>query len=326
MHTPAHRIDVHHHILPDHWVRAANKFGHVDAGGVAFPQWSPEGAIAMMDRHGIAAAITSIAAPGVHFGDAAAAKALARSCNELSARLIDDHPDRFGAFAVLPMPDVDASLDELDYALGTLKLDGVVVLSSYGDRYLGDPAFDAVFAELNRRKAVVFVHPTVPVSSQSLKLAIPGALIEFVFDTTRAATNLIYSGTMERCPGLSIILSHAGGTVPYLASRIALGSVDPTLRERAPQGAIAYLKRFYYDTAISATPYALNSLLELADPSHILFGSDFPYLPDSMIEASVVGLQGYAGFDAKTRRAVERDSALTLFPRLREIGAALAVR
>ncbi len=324
MHATPHRIDVHHHILPDHWVKATGRFGHVEAGGIAYPEWSSERALAMMDRHGIATAITSIAAPGVHFGDAAAAKALARACNETSARLIDDHPNRFGAFAVLPMPDVDASLAEIDYALGTLELDGVVLLASIGERYLGDPAFDAVFDELNRRKAVVFVHPTVPVTSQALKLSMPGALIEFVFDTTRAATNLIYSGTMERCPNLSLILSHAGGTVPFVAWRLAQGAVIPALRDKAPQGAIAYLKRFYYDTAMSATPYALNSLLELVDTSHVLFGSDFPYLPEPQIEASVVGLQSYSGFDAGKRRAVECESARALFPRLQTIGAALA--
>ena len=316
MQTAPHRIDVHHHILPEHYVKSAGKFGVTDAGGIAFPPWSVESALSLMDRHGIATAITSIAAPGVHFGDDAAARSLARYCNELSARMIDDHPDRFGAFAVLPMPDVDASLDELDYALGTLKLDGVVLLASIGERYLGDRAFDPLFDELDRRNAVVFVHPTIPATSYALKLSMPGALIEFVFDTTRAATNLIYSGTMERCRNVAIILSHAGGTVPFVAWRLAQGAVIPSLREKAPQGAMAYLKRFYYDTAMSATPYALNSLMELVDPSHVLFGSDHPYLPEPLIEASVVGLNGYAGFDAASRLAVERNSALALFPRL----------
>src|SRR5262245_26617496 len=132
-----------------------------------------------MDRNGIATAISSVAAPGVYFGDAAAARALARRCNEYSARLVSDHPHRFGAFAVLPLPDVDAAVEELAYALDTLQLDGVVLLASIGDRYLGDPGFDAVFTELNRRRAVVFIHPTIPATSVGLKLALPAAMLEF---------------------------------------------------------------------------------------------------------------------------------------------------
>jgi len=317
MKVKPHRIDVHHHILPREYLTAVAKFGAVDGGGIAFPPWSPEAAISLMDRCGIATAVTSIAAPGVYFGDRASARALARRCNEYSARLVGDQPSRFGAFAVLPLPDVDAALDELAYASDTLHLDGVVLLASIGDLYLGDRALDPLFAELDRRRAVVFVHPTIPSTSQALKLTLPGAMIEFVFDTTRAVANLIYSGTLERYQDLSIILSHAGGTVPYVAWRLAQGAVIPALRERAPQGAIAYLKRLYYDTAMSATPYALNSLRELVDPSHILFGSDSPFLPEPLVEASIAGLRSYGAFDASARAAIERDNALALFPRLR---------
>lgn len=191
MNAQPHRIDVHHHILPDVWVQALSRFGVGEAGGIPFPRWSPESALEVMDRCGIETAITSLSAPGVHFGDAAFARDLARRCNEISARLVHDNPRRFGAFAFLPLPDVDASLREIEYAFDTLHLDGVVLLASIGDRYLGDPAFDAVFDELNRRKSVVFIHPTVPASSSVLKLALPGTLVEFVFDTTRAVTNLI---------------------------------------------------------------------------------------------------------------------------------------
>jgi predicted TIM-barrel fold metal-dependent hydrolase len=272
-----------------------------------------------MDRAGIATAITSFAAPGVWFEDTAAARSLARRCNEYSARLVSDHPKRFGAFASLPLPDVDGALEEIPYALDTLRLDGFVLLASVGDYYLGDPAYDAVFDELNRRKAVVFVHPNTPATSQALKMKLPGAIVEFVFDTTRAVANLIYSGTLERCPDIRFILSHAGGTVPYVAWRLSLGSLDPGLHARAPQGAIAYLKRLYYDTAMSANPYALNTLRELVDPSHILFGSDHPYLPEPLIQESIKGLESYTPFEKATRTAIERDNALALFPRLRTV-------
>jgi predicted TIM-barrel fold metal-dependent hydrolase len=205
----------------------------------------------------------------------------------------------------------------VEYALDVLHLDGVVLLASIGERYLGDPIFEAVFAELNRRKTVLFVHPTVPVTSRALTLALPGALIEFVFDTTRAVTNLIYSGTLERHPDIPIILSHAGGTIPYVAGRLTLGTMVPALHDKAPQGAIAYLKRLYYDTALSATPYALSALRELVEPSHILFGSDYPFLPDAGVIESVRGLAAYTNFDHSTRMRIERDNALALFPRFR---------
>jgi 6-methylsalicylate decarboxylase len=324
MNTAPHRIDVHHHILPTDYVQAAIKYGTKDAGGVAFPPWSVEDALSMMDRNGIGTAITSVT-PNVYFGDRAAARDLARGCNEYAARLVSDHPRRFGAFATLPLPDVDAALKEIEYALDTLKHDGVMLLASIGDQYLGDPEFDAVFDELNRRKAVLFIHPTVPPSSRVLKLAMPAALIEFVFDTTRAVTNLIYSGTLERCPNISIILSHAGGAVPFVAWRIALGKLEPVLNEKAPQGAIAYLKRLYYDTALSAAPYAFSALRELVDPSHILFGSDFPYLPEPLIKTSIQGLNDYAGFDSATRRAIECDNSLALFPRLQAVLASTSI-
>jgi predicted TIM-barrel fold metal-dependent hydrolase len=317
MTSQPHRIDTHHHILPKEWVQAVSSLGIGDAGGIEFPRWSPESALSLMDRAGIATAITSISAPGVYFGDLGLARTLARRCNEISARLVQDHPRRFGAFAFLPLPDVDASLEELEYALDTLRLDGVVLLASIGDQYLGDPAFDALFDELNRRKTVVFVHPTTPASSSVLKLNLPGTMIEFVFDTTRAAANLVFSGTMERCPDLRIILSHAGGTIPFVAGRLELVGHLPALHAKAPKGAIAYLKRFYYDTALSVTPYALTPLRELVDPSHILYGSDYPYLPEPYIHESMKAFKDYRPFDDATRMRIERDNALALFPRLR---------
>jgi predicted TIM-barrel fold metal-dependent hydrolase len=313
-----HRIDVHHHILPPDYVTAVAKHGVTTAGDVAFPAWSASAALSLMDRAGIATAITSVAAPGVSFGDRLAGRSLARYCNEFSARLVADFPHRFGAFAVLPLPDVDGTLAEIEYALDTLKLDGVIMLASIGERYLGDPAFDAVFDELDRRKAVAFVHPTIPVTSRGVMSHVPGAMAEFVFDTTRAAVNLIYGGTLERCRNVSIILSHAGGTVPYIAWRIAQGALFPALRDKAPQGALAYLRRLYYDTAMSATPYALASLREVADPGHILFGSDWPFLPEDQVMEMVDGLVAYRGFGESTRAAIERGNGLALFPRLRK--------
>jgi predicted TIM-barrel fold metal-dependent hydrolase len=310
------RIDIHHHIVPPEYVQALADRGITETGGMPFPQWEPDTSLGFMDRHGIEAAFTSISCPGVYFGDAAFARDLARRCNETSARLTSDHPGRFGAFAVLPLPDVEASLLELEYALDKLKLDGVTLLASVDDRYLGDPAFDELFAELNRRKTVVFVHPAVPPGSDALKLTLPPSIVEFPIDTTRAIVNLLYSGTFERCPDVSFIFPHGGGTVPYLTWRIALGEWLPGMQERVPQGVVAYLKRLYYDTALSTTGYTLRSLQELVDPSHIVFGSDFPFLPEPAVAANIADLQSYDGLTDHDRGVIERDNALRLFPRL----------
>jgi predicted TIM-barrel fold metal-dependent hydrolase len=313
--TDAGRIDVHHHILPADYVASLAKLGVTGGGGIPFPRWDPASTLEMLDRQGIATAVTSVSAPGVHFGDDRAARELARRCNELSAKLVADHPTRFGAFAVLPLPDLDGALAELDYALGALRLDGVVLLSSHSDgSYLGDPRFDELMAELHRRGTVSFVHPTVPKTSESLRLTVPGAAGEFVFDTTRAVMNLVFSGTLERLPGLKLLLAHAGGTIPYLVGRLSLMGALPHLRERAPKGARHYLQRLHYDTALSANPHALRSLTELVGPERILFGSDFPFAPEPVARLSIDGLAAYDGFDAAARARIERANALELLP------------
>jgi len=313
------RIDVHHHIVPPEYVKALADLGVTESAGIPFPHWNAETALDVMDRQGIKAAITSISYPGVYFGNLAFARELARRCNEISARLISDHSQRFGAFAVLPLPDVEASLLELEYALDTLQLDGVTMLSSIGNKYLGDPSSDALYSELNRRRTVVFVHPAVPPGSDVLKLILPPSLIEFTFDTTRAVASLLFSGTLERYPDIRFILSHAGGTVPYLAWRISLGEWLPGISEKVPQGVITYIKRLYYDTALSTTRYTLRSLQELIDISHILFGSDYPFLPEPVVSATISDFQSYDGFTEQDRRVIEWDNALSLFPRLRQI-------
>ncbi|HYX50726.1 MAG TPA: amidohydrolase family protein [Ktedonobacteraceae bacterium] len=312
MGTEAYRIDVHHHILPPDYLSALASVGITSSGGRPIPEWDLQSTLTLMDRHAIAAAITSISEPGVYFGDEAFARDLARRCNEFSAQLIQEYPQRFGAFAILPLPDIDAALRELEYALDTLKLDGVVLLSSVDGKYPGDPLFEDLFAELNHRKAVVFLHPTVPIINGELKLDLPPFLIEFVFDTTRAVTNLVYSGTLERCPDIRFIVAHAGGTVPYLAYRISMGQI---MLPGAPQGTLSYLKQLYYDTALSVNPNALCSLQELVDASHILFGSDYPFAPEVTLFLAIQGMQNFDGFDEQARKAIERESALALFPR-----------
>src|SRR5262245_13922757 len=318
MTTSQRRIDVHHHILPPEYVQRVAAHGVSAGGDIPFRHWDVESTLGFMDRCGIATAITSFAAPGVWFGDKAEARSLARRCNEIAARLVTDHPRRFGMFASLPLPDVDGALAEIAYAFDTLRSAGAVLLATVGDRFQGDPEWQQVYAELNRRKAVVFVHPAVHPSSLTLPLRVPGALVEFVFDTTRAVTNLIFTGTLERYPDMRIILSHAGGTVPFLAWRLQQGAQIPKLAAQAPQGAIAYLKRLYYDVAMSGNPYALSSLTQLVEPSHILFGSDHPYLPEPSVREVIDGVGQFQGFTPEIRTQIERDNALALFPRLRD--------
>ncbi len=227
-----------------------------------------------------------------------------------------DHPRRFGAFAVLPLPDVEASFAELAYALDILELDGVGLLSSVDGRYMGDPAYGELFEELDRRRVPVFMHPHTPDDKVTPVLPLPSSLIEFVFETTRATASLLFTGTLERCPNLRIILPHAGGTVPYIALRLCLGQFWPGLQEHVPLGVLTYLQRLYYDTALSAAPFALRSLQELVDVTHVLFGSDYPFAPELATVATIEGLKEYDGFDDMELESIFHLNARELFPRL----------
>jgi predicted TIM-barrel fold metal-dependent hydrolase len=321
-HEP-HRIDVHHHQIPDLYRSALSAQSIASAGGRDLPVWSAEASLAVMDANGIACSVLSISTPGTHFGDDAAARDLARRCNEYSAELVSRHPTRFGFFATVPLPDVDGALAEVRYAFDELGADGVVLLSSNHDgSYLGDPRFEELMSELDRRDAVVFIHPAEPSFFERVPVAIPAFAMEFTFDTTRAAFNLVYTGTTERYPNVRYILSHAGGTVPYLVARFdLLWFTDDDLAARAPKGGSSYLREMYYDTALSANPHALSSLSQLVGADHVLFGSDYPFAPEVVTTMTVDGLARSA-FTDDERLGVERTNALALFPALaRRLGA-----
>ncbi|HLI11164.1 MAG TPA: amidohydrolase family protein [Alphaproteobacteria bacterium] len=309
-----HRIDVHHHILPPEYVASVGdaRIGPLILAGRT-PQWTPAQSVEAMDRNGIATAVTSISAPGLWFGDPRATRDLARHCNDYAAEMRRDHPGRFGLFASLPLPDIDASLREIEYALDVLKAEGIGLLTSYGSQYPGDLAFAPVFDELDRRKAVVYFHPTAAPCSQCLG-EIPAATLEFPFDTTRAITSLLFGGTFARCRNICYIFSHAGGAVPFLAQRIARLGAKPEYKKSVPDGVIAELRRLYYDTALSANPFAFRALLELVPPAKVLFGSDYPFAPETTMTATVKGL-AELGLDDHDLRAIERENALKLFPR-----------
>ena len=312
-----HRIDVHNHIIPSEYLKELAGIGITDSLGRSFPEWSAEKTLAVMDANRIRAAVVSLSSPGVWFGDALFARRVARLCNEACARLAGDRPARFGAFASLPLPDTAASLEELSYALDTLRLDGVVVLSNVGGTYIGDPVYEELYAELNRRRAVVYVHPTDPAAGNPLGKEIPTYLMEVTFDTARAIFNLLYRGVLERYPDIRWIFSHAGGALPYLAWRVSLGQfVLPDAGKAVPRGVPYYLKRLYYDTGLSANPYVFRTLRELVEPSQILFGTDYPFAPEILSAETVKGLRAYDGFSADDREKIEHGNALELFPRL----------
>jgi predicted TIM-barrel fold metal-dependent hydrolase len=307
------RIDTHHHIVPPAYAQWLRSRG-LEAGGLPIPEWSPEASLALMDERGVETAILSVSTPGVHLGDDAEARARAREVNETAARVAHDHPSRFGFFATLTLPDVDGALAELAYAFDTLRADGVVLLANSRGIYLGDPRFDPLFDELDRRRAVVFVHPSILRGVEPLP-GVPPFVADFLLDTTRAAIGLARSGTLDRHPELKVILAHAGGFVPYAAYRIAIAASEAG----NPLEGMARLKKFYFDTALSGSPTALPSLLAFAAPDHVLFGSDFPYAPPLAVAAFTGMYEGYATSDAQ-RASIDRRTAVRLFPRLGAAG------
>src|SRR5215467_12846494 len=305
-----HRIDVHHHHTPPPYLAA------ITAKNVTGPvrDWTPEKSIEDMDRAGVATSVTSITTPALRFLDDAGARKLARECNDYSAKLVADSKGRFGMFAVMPMPYVDATLLEIAYALDTLKADGIGFLTSYGDKWLGDPAFAPVMDELNRRRAVVYTHPTTANCCGNLIPDVPDAIIEWGTDTTRTIASLVFGGTAGRCPDIRFIFSHGGGTLPFLSERfVRLPQINKNVAPRVPNGVEYELKRFYYDTAQAAHPMALASLTKLVPSSQILFGTDYPYR--TAID-HVKGLTAY-GFSASDLAAIDRENALRLIPRLK---------
>jgi predicted TIM-barrel fold metal-dependent hydrolase len=314
-----HRIDVHHHILPPDYVATVGdaRIGPLILSGKT-PEWTPEMSIAAMDRNGIATSITSISAPGLWFGDTDETRRLCRECNDYADRLRRDFPGRFGMFANLPLPDVDASLAEISYALDTLKADGIGLLTSYGDRYPGDAAFAPVFDELNRRGAIVYFHPTnAPCST--CQPEIPAATLDFPFDTTRAIVSLLFGGTLARCRDIRFIFSHAGGTVPFLAERMARLEARPEFRTHVPEGVLYELKRLFFDTALSANPTTFSALLKLTSADKVLFGSDYPFAPEATMTATVNGLN-QLGLPADVLRAIEYENALAILPQCAGFG------
>ena len=276
-------------------------------------EWTVTKSLDAMEKGGVATAVVSTSDPGVWFGDYDAAAALARNCNEYQARMASDHPGRFGMFTTLPMPDVDMTLKEIAYGMDVLKAQGVGMLTSYAGKYLGDPAFTPVMEELNRRRAVVFVHPLSVNCCSGLIPGVPDQVVEYNTETSRTIASLIFSGTSGRFPGVRFIFSHGGGTVPYLVSRYErLFNSRPDLLALTPGGCVAAIRALYFDTAQAYNAPALAAMTKLMPVDHIVFGSDFPAAAPNLTEQ---GLEAF-GLDAAALRAIGRENALGLMPSL----------
>ncbi|MFN7982835.1 MAG: amidohydrolase family protein [Vicinamibacterales bacterium] len=303
-------IDLHHHFAPPAWVTEVRGRPLLQPANT---RWTVEQSLEDMDRGGVAASVVAITNPGLWFGDPAQTRRLARACNDYGATVVRDHPTRFGLFAALPLPDVDASLAEIAYAYDTLKVDGIGLYTSYGDTWLGAPAFRPVMAELNRRKALVTVHPTAADCCRNLGYAAgigPGT-IEYGTDTTRAIMGIAFNGDATRFPDIRFIWSHAGGSAPFLAGRI--DGASGSAREALPDGFLAAFKRFHFDVAGAANRGALASLTQWVSTSQIVFGTDFPPGGSS---ASVRAALGEIGFlTPPDLQAIGRDNAVRLLPR-----------
>src|ERR1700675_176228 len=294
------RCDGHHHMLPDFYMDLRRAVP--DVGGM--PTWSPSKSIDDMEKNGVTTAMLSLAVSGVTFDAGEAGRSLARKSNDYGAQLVKDHPASFGLLAALPLPDAQGSLAEMEYALDTLHANGIALLSSYGDKWLGDATYEPVFEELNRRKAVVFVHPNAPNCCVNVLPHVPASTMEFYFDTARTIESLLLNGTFSRFPNVQFIFSHGGGAMPILANRLAR-LFPKDLASYAPNGVLYELKRQYYDTASASNPTSLGAIMSIVPSSQIVFGSDFPFLS----AGEVVNDLTHSGLRAKSVEAINRDNA-----------------
>jgi predicted TIM-barrel fold metal-dependent hydrolase len=301
------RIDVHHHMLPPFYMDLRRAVPNVGA----MPAWSPARSLDDMEKNGVSTVMLSLAVSGVAFDAGEAGRSLARKSNDYGAQLVKDHPESFGLLAALPLPGPQGSLKEVEYALDTLHADGIALLSSYGDKWLGDATYAPVFEELNRRKAVIFVHPNAPNCCTQVLPHVPASTIEFLFDTTRTIESLLMNGTFSRYPNLQFVFSHGGGTMPILANRM-VRTFPKEFAPQVPNGVLYELKRQYYDTASASNPTSLSALLSVVPSSQVVFGSDFPFISAGEPANDLM----HSGLPVEAVETINRGNAARLFRRL----------
>jgi predicted TIM-barrel fold metal-dependent hydrolase len=302
------RIDVHHHFAPDFHRDAVS----ARRGGLRWPTWSPQMSLDDMDKNGIATAMLSVVQPGTWFGNVEETRKLTRQLNDYGATMVRDYRGRFGLFACIAPPDVEGSLKEIEYGFDTLHTDGIALLTSYGTTYLGDASFAPVYAELNRRKALVYVHPTSPNCCKNLVPGIPVGSIEYATDTTRTIAHLVFSGTVTKFPDIRWIFSHSGGTLPFLSGRF-IRLANERKPAHLPNGPLPEFRKFHYELAQGNTPGQIAALLKMVPLQQVLYGTDFPFRPGAEV---TVGIADY-GFNAAELQSIERGAALKLLPRLK---------
>ncbi len=307
--TEVFRIDTHQHFFPPCLAGASSNPKDL----LHLQTWSPSRAIDMMDEHQIATAIVSAPPISMFRDDFSQACALARESNEFGTRMKQDFSGRFGLFASIPLFDVDGALGEADYAFDCLQADGICLVTSYRDKWPGDPSFLPVFEELNRRKAVVFFHPVAPAYSSSLSVGIQPGALEFVFDTTRAIMSLMLNHTFAHCPDVRFIFAHGGGTLPWLRERIDYVVADEEdLTAKLPNGIGPSLRQLYFDVVLVSNRSNLSLMTDLVPPTHLLLGTDFPFVVPRHTIDELEGL----GLERTLLQNIVRDNALRLFPHL----------
>lgn len=308
-------VDVHAHFVTERYVSAATAAGHGSPDGTArLPKWSVEEHLSLMDSTNISKSILSISSPGVHFGDDAEARELAREVNEFSAKVVAEHPTRFGQFASLPLPDVDGAVTEAVYALDVLGADGVTVLSNSDGIYLGDPRLDPLLAQLNQRHATVFVHPTSPPNWESVSLDRPRPLMEFLFDTARTVVDLILSERFTHFPDIEWIFTHGGGVLPLIVDRLDLFQ-SHLYGNDIPSSEL--LGKLWYDCAGTPFPRQLPTLTDVVGTGRVLYGSDYCFTPVPVVQEQVASIDGAAPpVDAQNWRDLTTRNARRLFPTL----------
>lgn len=325
-------IDLHHHLMPNFYLKRLAEKGITELSGIPIPPYNIEVCLRDMDKLGIDKAVLSIPTSGLRIKKNEFFRDLIRSTNTYLADIVQKYPTRFGALASIPLPNIDWAFEELEYAMDELHLDGVVLLSNSDGMYLGDPELEEFFAELNKRETVVFIHPDDPPFADMRKPDVPIVFIEWPFDTTRAVANMVYSGVLDRNPNIKFILPHGGGAVPYLAWRISIlnyrqrdkvkkfqSLYDLIIRKQGPKSGLQLLKNMYYDTTAVTAPSSLRTLKELVEPSHIVLGTDLGAAPRLMASLVLNDLESFNDFDEETLRIIAQKGALELFPRLESI-------